>query len=321
MLSKSWLQTFFAKLKKRFPRTHLLLKYSRPEFLGHNSPLVVMKRLFHRIANGVIAERAASVSFNFILALFPAVIFVFTLIPYTPVAELQEQIFSFLGDVLPPGSYELVEGVIKQIIEVKRGGLLWSTLLVTWFLVVNGTMSLMANFAVTAEKEFINKFYKRYLSAALITILFFVIILTAILLMVVGELVLNFLLEEGLPEVAGMLIHIVRLVVLLSMLLLLVSLLYKFGPLKLRLRELITPGSIFSTTGMWLSSMGFSWYVTNFSNFESLYGSIGTFPMIMLWIYLNAISLILGFEINTIIAELVHEREQVGTDTSTSLPK
>jgi membrane protein len=85
---------------------------------------------------------------------------------------------------------------------------------------------------------------------------------------------------------------------LIAIILTSISLLFYIGPTKQKVWRFISPGSILATTLIVISSLGFSYYIENFSQYNKLYGSIGTLMVIMIWIYINAIGLILGFELN-----------------------
>ena len=98
---------------------------------------------------------------------------------------------------------------------------------------------------------------------------------------------------------------------MLFVVLLAIALLYNFGPAKKRVWKFFSPGSLLATILIILSSMAFSYYVSNFSQYNKLYGSIGTLMVIMLWIYINAIVLIIGFELNASIAAIKKEKIQV----------
>ena len=100
-----------------------------------------------------------------------------------------------------------------------------------------------------------------------------------------------------------------RLLVLLSTILVGISLVYNYGPVRGTDWRFISPGSILATVLIILSSNGFGYYVENFSTYNKFYGSIGTLLIMLLWIYVNACGLIIGFELNASVSGAKNDRE------------
>lgn len=258
---------------------------------------------FKGIYEGAITTRAGSISFSFFMALFPGIIFLFTLIPYVAGPGMQADIFALLKSVLPPTSYELAESTIVDIVSIKRGDLLWITLISTLIFSTNGTLSLITNFSSSFHKIEYKSFWQQYLSAIVLTVALSILLLVSLTLVSLGESFLNWVVSKGyIEQFAANILNVIRTLILLFTVLLSISLLYNYGPIKGRHWHLISPGSLLATTLTILSSLAFGVYVTNFAQYNKLYGSIGTLLVIMLWIYINAIGLIIGFELNASVA-------------------
>jgi membrane protein len=233
----------------------------------------IISFFFKGIYEGAITMRAGSVSFSLFLALFPGIIFIFTLIPYVPIDGFQQQIFQTLSEVLPSSSYEAAKETINDIILTKRGNLLSLTFIMTLIFATNGTLALLSGFSY---------------SISLVT---------------VGEIFLTWLSSHHILEgISLSLVIIGRMIVLIFTILLSISLLYNYGTVKGGHWKFFSVGSVLATILVVLSSLAFGYYVDNFSQYNKLYGSIGTLMVIMLWIYVNAIGLIIGFELNASIA-------------------
>jgi membrane protein len=258
---------------------------------------------FKGIYEGAITTRAGSISFSFFMALFPGIIFLFTLIPYVAGPGMQADIFNLLKSILPPTSYELAESTIVDIVSIKRGDLLWITLVSSLIFATNGTLSLITNFSSSFHKIAYKNLWQQYLSAILLTLALSLLLLVSLTLVSIGESFLAWIVSKGyIAQFAADIINIGRTITLLFTVLLSISLLYNYGPIKGKHWRLISPGSILATTLTIVSSLAFGLYVTNFAQYNKLYGSIGTLLVIMLWIYINAIGLIIGFELNASIA-------------------
>jgi membrane protein len=252
------------------------------------------------IYEGAVSSRAASISFSFFLALFPGVIFLFTLIPFIPVDGFQSELFKLLRDVLPPNSFDAAYSTITDILTIKRGDLLGVTVLAAFFFATNGTLSLIGNFGQSIHRLNVRGFWSQYLAAFLLTLALSVLLIVGITVLTLSEVYLAGFIggELGLWITAAS-----RWVVLLGLVLLSISLLFYFGPMRSAPWRFVSPGALLATLLVWLTSYLFGIYVTDFSRYNQLYGSIGTLMIIQLWLYVNAIGLIIGFELNASMAE------------------
>ena len=251
------------------------------------------------IYQGAVTSRAASISFSFFLALFPGVIFVFTLIPFIPIDGFQHELFRLLRDVLPPNSFDAAYSTITDILTIKRGDLLGITVTAALFFATNGTLALIGNFGQTIHHLNVRGFWSQYLAAFWLTLALALLLIGGIAVLALGEVWIPTLIpgESGLWIAA-----LARWVVLLGLVLFAISLLFYYGPMRSAPWRFISPGALLATVLVWLTSYLFGIYVTDFSRYNQLYGSIGTLIIIQLWIYVNAIGLIIGFELNASMA-------------------
>lgn len=266
---------------------------------------------FKGIVEGRITDRAASIAFSFFLALFPGIIFLFNLIPFFPVAGIEEEIFNTFQRILPPDTYDAARSTIADILNNKRSDLLSLGFFLALIFATNGINSLISNFNNTIHQMETRSYFKQQLAAVSLTIVLSFLFLIGLTLIIFSSTVLNGLLDFfHLDVVSPLLIETARLVLMATIVLMAIVFLYNFGPAKKRAWRFISPGSILATGLIILSSLGFSYYVSNFAQYNKLYGSIGTLIIIMLWLYLNAIVLIIGFELNASIAVLKSKHNQ-----------
>ena len=261
------------------------------------------------IYEGAVTSRAASISFSFFLALFPGVIFVFTLIPFIPIEGFQHELFRLLRDVLPPNSFDAAYSTITDILTIKRGDLLGITVAAALFFATNGTLALIGNFGQTIHRLNVRGFWSQYLAAFWLTLALALLLIGGIAVLALGEVWIPTLIpgDNGVWITA-----LARWVVLLGLVLFAISLLFYYGPMRSAPWRFISPGALLATVLVWLTSYLFGIYVTDFSRYNQFYGSIGTLMIIQLWIYVNAIGLIIGFELNASMA-------RAKTDTQTHL--
>lgn len=258
-----------------------------------------------------ILDRANGVAFNFILAIFPAIIFLFTLIPYisriVPGVN-KESILDFMSHIMPPSMHDVVATTVEDIVGNTRGGLLTLGFLFSLYLATNGMMALMRAFNACYKTVERRGAIKMRLTATSLTITLTVVLLLAITLLVVGQFVLDYMIanlaEFGWPDVDKFtlyLLFVLRFIVIFIGFFLAVAIIYYFGPAVHFNWRFFSVGSFVATFLCLAVSYGFSFYVTNFGTYNKVYGSIGVLIALMIWMQLITIVLLTGYEINASI--------------------
>ena len=255
------------------------------------------------LMEGAITTRASSLAFNFFLAFFPSIIVFLTLIPYIPVTGLQETLMELLNVVLPPSTNEITFQALDDIINNTRAGLLSIGFLLALYFSTNGINSLIeafnASYHIRENRPIIQQ---RILSLGLTLLLSFMLII-AMGLIIFGKFAVSYLTEYKLiTQYAGELILYGKWFTILLVLWLGISVLFHLGPSIKSNWKLFTPGSILATLGIIITSIGFNYYINHFSQYNKIYGSIGTLMIILIWMYFNSIILLTGFELNASIA-------------------
>ena len=255
------------------------------------------------LMEGAITTRASSLAFNFFLAFFPSIIVFLTLIPYIPVIGLQETLMELLNVVLPPSTNEITFQALDDIINNTRAGLLSIGFLLALYFSTNGINSLIeafnASYHIRENRPIIQQ---RILSLGLTLLLSFMLII-AMGLIIFGKFAVSYLTEYKLiTQYAGELILYGKWFTILLVLWLGISVLFHLGPSIKSNWKLFTPGSILATLGIIITSIGFNYYINHFSQYNKIYGSIGTLMIILIWMYFNSIILLTGFELNASIS-------------------
>ena len=280
-----------------------LMETVRIPFIEGMNLRSILRFFYEAIWEGSISARASSIAYSFFLAIFPGILFFFTLIPYFPIPNLQTEVFSLLRDVLPPQSYDAAYTTIADVLNNKNSGLLSFGFFAALLFATNGTSSLLSNFGQTIHRKESVEFWRLYLYSLLLTIIFSAVFIAGIISIVMTQSVTDFMVgKDWIQQANADLLQNTRWMVLLGTLLLSVSALYFFSPMRKGQWGFFSVGALFATALIIASSSGFSYYVDNFSQYNRLYGSIGTLMVIMLWIYINAFVLIIGFELNMSVA-------------------
>ena len=262
------------------------------------------------LMEGAITTRASSLAFNFFLAFFPSIIVFFTLIPYIPIEGLQETLMELLAVVLPPSTNEITFITLDDIINNPRGGLLSLGFILALYFSTNGINSLIEAFNSSYHIREIRPLIQQRILSLGLTLLLSVMLIIAIGLIIFGTVVVNYLVENAIiTSSAADLIIYGKWMVMLTMLFFGISILFHLGPALKSKWKLFTPGSIFATIFIIITSVGFNYYINNFSQYNKIYGSIGTLMIILLWMYFNSIILLTGFELNASISNAKQRSE------------
>ncbi|MCD6113592.1 MAG: YihY/virulence factor BrkB family protein [Bacteroidales bacterium] len=271
----------------------------------------VVKFFFRGINQSSLISRANSLSFTFLLAIFPAIIFFFTLIPYIPIENLQSTILQTLENALPEHTYIAVKDTIEEIVKQEHGGLLSIGFLLSFYFSSNGMLGIMKAFNRTSHTIESRSFFKiRFVSVTLVLIVTTLVILAATML-IGASIALDYLASNHMikSEFTFILINFGKWVITLIIVFTAISFIYYLAPAKRRSFKFISAGSTLATFLSLLFIVGFNYYIDNFAQYNKLYGSIGTLIILMLWIKLNAIVLLIGFELNASILEAKKKKE------------
>jgi membrane protein len=256
--------------------------------------------LYKKLLSLDLDQRAAAVSYSFILAVFPATLFLFTLIPLIPIAHLDVLIMDFLKSLMPASLYESVASTIFEIISRPRLDILSFGFLFAIYAATNGMMSLMQAFNMALRQREKRHFLKARAIAFLLTFILILVLLLAIIILIVGKLAFSFAINKGFwgENFSFWGIQLLGYITVFLIFFFGISSIYYFAPAMHRKLKFFNFGALFSSVLCILSTNLFSFYFENFSSYNKLYGSIGTLIAIMVWIYLISLILILGFEVN-----------------------
>ncbi len=292
----------------RTPLAFLIRKSKQWVFPGFEGvPLYDVLRFFYKhIKTHGLTERASAISYNFIMAIPPSLLFLFTLIPNLPLMSkrtIRQQLNRFITDIIPSKVYntELLKFVDSFIYE-SRIALLSFGLLFSLFFASSAMMGLIRSFN---KKNYIG-FEKRMglharWTAIKLTIIIFGLFLTYFILLISQGAILKWLV----PSLFWRdLISNTRWILMILLLFYAVGFIFRYAPAVEKKWKITSPGSITTTFLSLMSSLGFSIFVNNFGRYNVLYGSIGTIMMIMALIYINSLSILIGFELNVSINSL-----------------
>lgn len=259
-----------------------------------------MKELKKRIADMDVLGLGAQLAFFFLLSIFPLLIFLITLLPYLNLKK--DQVYQFLIQVVPDEIYLLIEETLNEILTNQNGGLLSFGLIATIWSASLGMDSLIKSLNKSYGVEEKRSLLVTRGMSILLTILMIFILIVALVLPIfgrqVGLLIFSYLgLEAGFLVLWG----IIRYTIPFLIIFIVCSVIYWIAPsVKLDVRSVLG-GAVFTTVGWLIISYGFSTYINNFGNFSATYGSIGGIILMMLWLYISAMLLLIGGQMNAVM--------------------
>lgn len=282
----------------------LFIDWTKVCVLPGFSPLplyTVASFFFKEIGKDSLVNKASSLAYNFMLALFPAIIFLFTLIPFIPKRiGFQKQLMEFIQLILPGDAYNAFEATLNEIVNKQNGGLLSFGFLLSLFFATNGVHSLMMAFNKSSLIVETRTWFKQRLIAIVLTFIIAFSVIICITAMFVGEFALNYI-NNHLDIEGNFIKYVIQLVrwSLLGVLYFVtISVLYRYGPAHAKKWHFFSAGSWLATILAFLTILGFSFYINNFSAYNKVYGSISVLIVLMIWLYLNSLILLIGFELN-----------------------
>lgn len=258
----------------------------------------VLKFTWTGIQKGRITNRAAAVSFRILLALPPLIIVLLSVIPFIPIANFQESLLSYIAKTMPENAFSLVEHTLNDLINKKQQTLISISFILALFYSSNAIQAMLDGFSRSYNIAKPHSAIIQYArSFGLMLVFSFAMILGVGLITFSGP-VLSYLQELNIigGDIIVFFIEFLKWILVIIIFEIGISVLYRAGHSG-RWRAL-NSGASFATLGFLIVSSLFGWYVNSFGSYNKLYGSVGTVLVVMLWIYFNAIVLLIGFEIN-----------------------
>lgn len=248
-----------------------------------------------------LTTRANSISFSLFLSVFPAIIFIFTLLPlFTFVQDYTTILSTKLATVLPKTSHDYIFSVVDDIVSIKRDGLLSLGAIGALFFSSNGMLTLMSGFDKAYHHSFKPRvWWKSRLVAIGLTVVLTLLLIVSLMMMVLEGVLLDYI--ENVFHVSSFFLFGLSVFNWLFSIFLVytgISLIYHFGPSMHRRIPFINVGSVIATIMSLTTSLGFSYFINNFGRYNEIYGSIGALIVMMIWIQVNSFILLVGFEMN-----------------------
>ena len=264
-----------------------------------------LSTLIHKIRKDDIFNGAAVLGFYLTLAMFPAVILTMALIPYLPVEHVDQAIMDLLSQALPANAADMFKGVVEEVTQKPRRGLLSFGLVASLWATSTGMYAVMQQLNTIYGVKEARGFVRGRLVAIGLSMLFVVLAILSFSLVVLGGVMQDWL-GAHLGTGNALLTFFVwfRWVVIVSALVLGFALIYFLAPNFKQPFALVTPGSVAGALLLVMASLGFARYVQSFGDYSAMYGSVGAMIVLMLWLYMTGLAILIGAELNALVRKV-----------------
>ncbi len=291
-------------------KTIILLKRFKPWGFGGLSFYFVMKYFLEGIVKGSLTTRAVAISYRLLLAVFPLLIVLLTILSWIKIENFQDNFLLQIREVFPGDTYSLVENTMNILNDLiySREGTQNTILSIVGFILMLYYASNSVNAILIAFNESYhfddqdNWFIRRLVSIVLLLVLGFFMIIAVLLIMFSGT-IIDFLeqFEFISSGIFPWLLNIARWLVAVFLIYTSITTLYNVGEMPRKKWRFITVGATFATLFFIVGSLGFAYFINNLAQYSKLYGSLSTFMVLLIWLDFNFVILLLGYELNTSI--------------------
>jgi len=274
-----------------------------------------LAQLWREMEEDNVWNGAAALGFYLTLAVFPTMIFLMALVPYLPVAHVDQAIMDLLRQALPTRTAEMFSGVVSEVASERRGGVLTFGIAAALWASSTGMYAVMQQMNIAYDIDERRGFLRARATALGLSLLFIVLVIGAFSLVVLGGVIQDWIGRRfGVSDALLDFFIGFRWVVIVLALLVAIALIYNKAPARPRRFALLTRGTLVATASLVIASLAFRVYVANFGNYSATYGSIGAVIVLMLWFYLAGLVMLVGAEIDALSEARSSKRDAVVRD-------
>lgn len=266
------------------------------------STKVTARDLVRMIRKDDVFSGAAALGFYLTLAIFPAAILTMSIVPYLPIERVDQAIMDLLDQALPSEAAQLITQVVDESLSKRSSGLFSFSLFTTIWAVSTGMAAVMRQLNRAYDVDEGRSFVRTRVTAFTLSLVFVILVIGAFSLIVLGGVVENWLGSRfGFTSKLMVFFAGFRWVVIAAALIVGFVMVHRYAPHTRHSLAFVAPGSLFGAGMIIVASLGFSLYVRNFANYDTLYGSIGAVIILMFWLYIAGLLILIGAEINVLI--------------------
>lgn len=263
----------------------------------------------HGLSQSTLSHRAGAIAYSFFMAIFPFLLFVLNLLPYISIEGFQVKFIGLIESLMPPQTNDFFMPIITDILDNRRSGLLSFSFILSGFLASNGVNAIFKGFEDSLYVKSDRNIWQKYFIAFSVSTLLTVLLLIAVGSIIVGEFFIHKLQQDDYLSQDIFWINLLQISVFILMIYIMISILYYYGTSKNDRAKFFSFGSAITTVLFLITTYLFSIYILKISNYNELYGSIGALLIMMLYIWINANLLLIGFEVNASLVALSKDKK------------
>jgi membrane protein len=261
------------------------------------------RRVWSEIQEDDVFGRSAQLAYYFLLALFPLLLFLTSVIGLVMGSGtgLRHSLFNYLSQVLPGSAFKLIDSAMYEVSAASGGGKVAFGILAALWAASNGMGAITQALNVAYDVEESRPWWKQRLTAVGLTVALSVLIISALVLVLYGGRIIEHVAGGyGFGEVFTIMWKVLQWPIAIAFMLVAFALIYYLSPdLHDQKWTWVTPGSAIGV-GLWLLiSFGFRLYLHFFDSYSKSYGSLGAVIVLMLWLYLSGAAILIGGEVNS----------------------
>lgn len=308
---KKWLDKIWAS--QPILKSVKILKRYKPWGFGGLSFYFVMKFFLEGIVKGSLTTRAVAISYRLLLAVAPLLIVVLTILSWIHIDNFQENFLLQIQEVFPGDTYsQLVESsmnTLNELIFNKEENQNTIISIVGFVLMLyyasNSVNAILIGFNESYHFEYQGNWLIRRLVSMILLLVLGTFMVVAVLLIMFSGVIIDFL-EQFKFISSGVfpwILNIARWLIAVFLIYTSITTLYNVGEMPRRKWRFVTVGATFATLFFIIGSIGFAYFINNLAQYSKLYGSLGTFMVLLIWLNFNFVILLLGYELNTSIGK------------------
>lgn len=276
---------------------------------GKLSLYAIAKFFYKEMDSNRLFDNCSAVTYNFVMAMPPTLLVIFSLVPYLPLDGVQATILDTIKLITPNEQiYDSISSVIIDFINNERTGVLSSGILLTILFSSNGLMGLIRSFEKVHLSVHVPRsdLMQRW-TAIKMTIMLLIVAILSIAVLILQSQELNELLLKVFDSL--LMIRVLSIIVVVFIVFIAINIIYRYGPSLSRRVKFGSPGAVVATLMCFITSAVFFFIVNNFIHYNKVYGSIGTLMAFMLWIWLNTLVILIGYDLNVSVLVVKQNKE------------